>query len=206
MNQKDIFIEAKLSPPALTSGIVERERLLSLLNAKTRLTLIIAGAGYGKTTLLAQFVGGLKQPFVWYSLDKRDNDISVFISYIVHGISQKFKGFGKKTLTALNYLKEAGLQSIEKMFISEASDIIMDGWQNRNRSDDIVSEKRSDAILGRERLYNPETGDVYEFENGFYDKYNINRDRYEMNNLTPLPNDNYDLWMKAPLDGYRNIR
>lgn len=90
--------------------------------------------------------------------------------------------------------------------LSEASDIIMDGWQNRNRSDDIISEKHSDAILGRERLYNPESGEVYEFENGFYDKYNINRDSYEMNNLIPLPDDNYDLWMKAPLDGYSNIR
>jgi len=62
--------------------------------------------------------------------------------------------------------------------LSEASDIILEGWQNRNRSDDILSEKRSDAILGRERLYNPETGDVYEFENGFYDKYNIDRNKY----------------------------
>jgi hypothetical protein len=90
--------------------------------------------------------------------------------------------------------------------LRETSDIITRGWENRNRTYDIISEKRSDAILGRERLYNPDTGEVYEFENGFYDKYSLNKNRYEMNNLKPLPDSDYDLWMKAPLDGHRNIR
>jgi hypothetical protein len=90
--------------------------------------------------------------------------------------------------------------------LSETSDIIMQGWENRNKSDDIIAEKRSDAILEKERVYDPETGEVYMFENGFYDKYNINRDRYEMNNLQPLPENNYDLWMEASLDGYKYLR
>jgi len=90
--------------------------------------------------------------------------------------------------------------------LSEASDIIMQGWENRNKVHDIIAEKRSDAISGKERVYNPDTGEVYEFENGFYDNYKLNQNRYEMNNLQPLPKDNYDLWMKAPLDGYRHLR
>ncbi len=90
--------------------------------------------------------------------------------------------------------------------LSETSDTIMRGWKNRNKTDDIISEKRSDAILGKERLYNPDNGEVYEFENGFYDKYKLNQNRYEMNNLQSLPDNNYDLWMKAPLDGPRNLR
>ncbi|MCK4224575.1 MAG: hypothetical protein KAX39_05300 [candidate division Zixibacteria bacterium] len=90
--------------------------------------------------------------------------------------------------------------------LSETSDIIMQGWENRNKTDDILSEKYSDATLGRERLYDPNTGEVYEFENGFYDKYQLDQNRYEMNNLQPLPGDNYNLWMKATLDGYRHLR
>jgi hypothetical protein len=90
--------------------------------------------------------------------------------------------------------------------LSEASDIIMDGWESRNKVDDIVAEKRSDAILGNERVYDPETGEVYEVENGFYDTYNINRDQYEMSNLQPLPDDSWDLWTAAPLDGGQYIR
>jgi hypothetical protein len=85
--------------------------------------------------------------------------------------------------------------------LSESSDIIMDGWESRNKVDDIVAEKRSDAILGKERVYDPETGDVYEVENGFYDTYNINRDQYEMDNLQPLPGDDWNLWMEPPLEG-----
>ena len=90
--------------------------------------------------------------------------------------------------------------------LSETSDIIMKGWEGRNRTHDIIAEKRSDAILGRERLYNPDTGEVYEFENGFYDKYSLNKDIYEINNLRPLAESDYDLWMKAPLDGHRHLR
>lgn len=90
--------------------------------------------------------------------------------------------------------------------LSDASDIIMQGWESRNRTDDIIAEKRSDAILGNERLYDPETGEVYEFKNGFYDRYQLGANQYEMNNLQPLPADNYDLWMKAPLDGPRHLR
>ncbi|MCK4256829.1 hypothetical protein KAX35_08075 [candidate division WOR-3 bacterium] len=90
--------------------------------------------------------------------------------------------------------------------LSETSDIIMEGWENRNKVDDIISEKRSDVILEKERLYNPNTGEVYDFDSGFYDKYNLDRDNYEMNNLQLLPGDDYNLWMKTTLDGYKHIR
>ncbi|HOO91047.1 MAG TPA: hypothetical protein PLA74_09530 [Syntrophales bacterium] len=90
--------------------------------------------------------------------------------------------------------------------LSESSDIIMQGWENRNKSDDILAERRSDAILEKERLYDPDTGDVYEFKSGFYDKYKLEQNRYEMNNLQALPRNNYDLWMKAPLDGYEHLK
>ncbi|MBN1827473.1 MAG: hypothetical protein JW958_14555 [Candidatus Eisenbacteria bacterium] len=90
--------------------------------------------------------------------------------------------------------------------LSDASDIIMEGWESRNRSDDILAEKRSDAILGTERLYDPNTGDVYSFKNGFFDDYDIRREQYEMSDLQPLPESDHDLWTRAPLDGPQNIR
>ncbi|MCR4442583.1 MAG: stalk domain-containing protein [Peptococcaceae bacterium] len=89
--------------------------------------------------------------------------------------------------------------------LSSTSDTIMQVWENRNRTEDILSEKRSDAILGRERLYDPDTGQVYEFDNGFYDSYNPNRGRYDMNNLQPLPDNDYNLWTAPPLNGYNYL-
>lgn len=99
----------------------------------------------------------------------------------------------------------AGVQKAGQT-LRETSDMIMDGWQSRNKTYDIVAEKRSDAILGRERLYNPTTGEVYEFENGFYDRYNLHRQQYEMSNLQPLPDNSYELWMKAAKDGRQHLR
>lgn len=53
----------------------------------------------------------------------------------------------------------------------EISDMIMDSWNKRSNSYDIISQKRSDATLGYERVYNTETGDVYRAYNGFTDEY-----------------------------------
>jgi hypothetical protein len=78
--------------------------------------------------------------------------------------------------------------------LSETSDIIMDVWESRNRSDDIISEKRSDAILDNERVYNPDTGAVYEVPLGFYDEYNLHREQYNMDNLQLLPDNDWNLW------------
>ncbi len=85
--------------------------------------------------------------------------------------------------------------------LSETSDIIISSWENRNRVDDIISEKRSDVILGMDRVYDPDTKEVYEVPNGFYDDYNINRQKFEMDNLQKLPDNDWNLWTSATLDG-----
>ena len=53
----------------------------------------------------------------------------------------------------------------------EISDMIMDSWEKRNNSYDIISQKQSDATLGYERVYDTETGEVYRAYNGFTDNY-----------------------------------
>jgi len=98
----------------------------------------------------------------------------------------------------------AGIMKAGKT-LSEASDIIAQGWEERNRTHDVLSEKWSDTILGKERLYDPTTGNVYEFANGFYDTYDPNREQYRLNNLQRLPEDAYELWMQPPLDGSQYV-
>ena len=58
---------------------------------------------------------------------------------------------------------------------NQISDGIMDSWNKRNKSFDIMSQKQSDATLGYERVYDTETGDIYKAYNGFTDEYNGNR-------------------------------
>lgn len=62
------------------------------------------------------------------------------------------------------------IQANQKVY-NEISDMIMDSWEKRNNSYDIISQKQSDATLGYERVYNTETGEIYKAYNGFADDY-----------------------------------
>lgn len=79
------------------------------------------------------------------------------------------KGFNSQETTLVNTIK-----ANQKIYDS-ISDMIMDSWQKRNNSYDIISGKQSDATLGYERVYDIETGDVYKAYNGFIDDYKGNR-------------------------------
>ena len=52
---------------------------------------------------------------------------------------------------------------------------IMDSWEKRSASFDIMSQKQSDATLGYERVYNTETKEIYKAYNGFTDDYDGTR-------------------------------
>lgn len=55
---------------------------------------------------------------------------------------------------------------------SDMSDSLMDSWNNRNKSQDIMRQKQQDATLGYERVYDTQTGNIYRADNGFMEKYN----------------------------------
>jgi LuxR family maltose regulon positive regulatory protein len=67
------------------ADIVRRERLLSLAQtvAGTPLTLVSAPAGYGKSTLVSQWLQSLGGKSAWLSLDPPDSDLRQFLSYVV---------------------------------------------------------------------------------------------------------------------------
>ncbi len=90
--------------------------------------------------------------------------------------------------------------------LSQTSDAIMDSWNSRQESDDILSEKRSDAMLDRARVYDPDTGNVFEVENGFFDDYDLHRSNYEMSGLQALPSSDHELWVSPTLNGQEHIR
>ena len=58
---------------------------------------------------------------------------------------------------------------------NEISDGIMDSWNKRNKSFDIMRQKQSDATLGYERVYDTETNEIYKAYNGFTDDYDGER-------------------------------
>ena len=78
-------------------------------------------------------------------------------------------GFNKQEATLV-----ATIQANQRTY-DEISNMIMDSWEKRNNSYDIMSEKQSDATLGYERVYDTETGEIYKAYNGFMDDYSGSR-------------------------------
>ena len=76
--------ESKLRVPSLRPGLVSRTGLVNRLRAarSVRLATLVAPAGYGKTTLLAQWAARDERPFVWLSLDARDNDPFLLLRHL----------------------------------------------------------------------------------------------------------------------------
>src|SRR5919199_3523296 len=82
------LLVTKLHVPAPGSQLVSRPALLDRLGTLSALTLVCAPAGFGKTTLLAEWIAhnGRCEPDVraaWLSLDDDDNDPSRFLAYLV---------------------------------------------------------------------------------------------------------------------------
>jgi LuxR family transcriptional regulator, maltose regulon positive regulatory protein len=76
--------EAKLSRPPLRPGIVRRTGLVERLRASRSASVvaITAPAGYGKTTLLAEWAERDARPFAWVSVDEADGDPIVFLGHV----------------------------------------------------------------------------------------------------------------------------
>ncbi len=79
------ILATKLYIPGLRPNVVSRPRLLERLNEglHRKLTLISAPAGFGKTTLVSEWVEGIERPAAWLSLDEGENDPARFLTYLV---------------------------------------------------------------------------------------------------------------------------
>jgi LuxR family maltose regulon positive regulatory protein len=84
------LLKTKLYIPTTRPELVSRPRLIERLNASLhrKLTLISAPAGFGKTTLVSEWVqalGGATPPIAiaWLSLDESDNDPTRFLTYFI---------------------------------------------------------------------------------------------------------------------------
>lgn len=82
------IVRAKTQPPLLRTGILRRPRLRAVLDRALagRLTLIEADAGFGKSTLLADYVATAHRPWVWLRLDEGDSDPATFAAYLIEAL------------------------------------------------------------------------------------------------------------------------
>ena len=79
------ILATKLYIPPPRAKIVLRPRLIEQLNEglDCKLTLISAPAGFGKTTLVSEWIASCGRPVAWLSLDEGDNDPTRFLTYFI---------------------------------------------------------------------------------------------------------------------------
>jgi LuxR family maltose regulon positive regulatory protein len=92
----------KLQRPRVGSRLVARPHLLQHLNAARGLTLVLAPAGYGKTTLLSSWLETCPQPAAWLSLDEHDDDLPVFVGYLLSALNAVTKVLTPATLSIVS--------------------------------------------------------------------------------------------------------
>lgn len=86
------ILPSKINRPPLPKGHISREQLVARLNlAQSKQCIsVLAPAGFGKSTLLAEWASQADQSTVWYSLDELDNDLSRFCSYLFVAVRKAF--------------------------------------------------------------------------------------------------------------------
>lgn len=111
----------KLHIPSASQNIVHRPQLYEKLDTglTRKLILISAPAGFGKTTVVSDWIHQQKIPTAWISLDKGDNDPVEFLNYIISGIQGIHKSFGAGALGLLNSPNRPSGKSIAGLLINE---------------------------------------------------------------------------------------
>jgi LuxR family transcriptional regulator, maltose regulon positive regulatory protein len=109
-------------PPA-REGAISRPRLVERLLAGVKkpagLTLLSASAGYGKTTLLTEFIAALGQPVAWVSLDETDNDLARFWSYLIGACQTVQIGLGEAALDLFPLAQPLPPETIPTILIND---------------------------------------------------------------------------------------
>src|SRR5437588_2140977 len=97
------ILATKLYIPRLRPNVVSRPRLIERLHEglHRNLTLIAAPAGFGKTTLVSEWLAGGARPTAWLSLDEGENDPARFLTYLVAALQTIAPTLGEGVLGAL---------------------------------------------------------------------------------------------------------
>ena len=122
------LVTTKLRAPRTRPNLVERPRLREILAAGEgrALTLVSAPAGFGKTTLLAEWSedrsdGGI--PVAWVSLDESDNDPARFLTYLVGALQEIEEGIGEGVLASLRSPELPHVEAVVGALINELAGV-----------------------------------------------------------------------------------
>jgi LuxR family transcriptional regulator, maltose regulon positive regulatory protein len=113
--ERSVAPVTRVQPPDLGPDHVSRPRLLALLEsgAGRKLTLVSAPAGYGKTTLLAEWASTAERPVAWLLLDETDGDPEMFRVHVAEALGARR---GPAAVVLDGYERIAGAPSDESLW------------------------------------------------------------------------------------------
>jgi LuxR family maltose regulon positive regulatory protein len=125
------ILATKLFIPPPRPDAVSRPRLIERLSeslqpnqrSRRKLILISAPAGFGKTTLVSEWLAGCRRPVAWVSLDEGDNDPTRFLTYLVAGLQTIAADIGKGVLGVLQAPQPPPIESILITLLNEITTI-----------------------------------------------------------------------------------
>ena len=122
------LLETKLYVPRWRPGLISRPRLVERLDqgVERKLTLISAPAGFGKTTLLVEWLAATpasERAAGWVSLDQSDNDPAFFWAYFITALQKVQSVVGKSALSLLHSPQPPPIESILTTLINEINAI-----------------------------------------------------------------------------------
>src|SRR5438132_4340390 len=131
MGMASPLLETKLYIPRWRRGLVPRPRLSERLNraAESQLTLVSAPAGFGKTTLLAEWLAATAADgwsAAWLSLDRNDNQSASFWAYVITALQVAVPGVGTSAISLLQSPQPPAIETVLTILLNELSAISKD--------------------------------------------------------------------------------
>ncbi|WP_273129293.1 BTAD domain-containing putative transcriptional regulator [Bacillus weihaiensis] len=152
------IIETKLVPPAIKDHYIYRLSVIKKMKRLTSypVTIIHGGAGYGKSTVVSQFIKQCDFPVCWYTVTDQDDDIFPFLKYITFAVRKHIPSFGEELLSTMSemdyWLEQDQLQLLSAIFINECQRvnhefvIVIDDFQAVDHA--FMINQWLDKILG----------------------------------------------------------
>src|SRR5262245_59549428 len=153
----------KVQRPPLREETLARHRLLDWLDVKIhkRVVFVIADAGYGKTTLLADFSRRTRLRTLWYRMDEEDRSWVTFLSYLVAAGREHDPEFAPRTHALLQDTGPGGAtrDDVVAAFLRELPDVaptptvlILDDYHAAEGSGDVSQVAKALVTKAPERL------------------------------------------------------
>jgi LuxR family maltose regulon positive regulatory protein len=117
------ILQTKLFVPPIRPDLVSRPRLIERLNTgqDRKLTLLSAPAGFGKTTLLSEWVTQSEDRAAWLSLDKEDNDEVCFWTYMIAALQTVQASLGEDAMQLLHAPQQPATQAILTRLLNQVA-------------------------------------------------------------------------------------